>query len=506
MFGEHIKITIIQSQVITQKTTGTGSDENNRTAMKKDRNQIDDFFRESLEDYRIPPSEESKQAFLKEAEHMPGKTPLIKKWWSLFIPVFLILIPAGLIIYYNHVPVAVHQKQENSTQPAIAPNVKSQPQITPSQKNSEPGQNEITPKQNEIISGITQKVTDRSSINYEKDTEIIRETSSHEKKTSDNLIGTAPNRMTGDLIPVDDPASGGIYSPDTIPVPGTIALPAEVSGLSDTLSEFSGTMPLSGNQSAIPDTSDLTGTIRKDIPVTGLNAQREWRLGTGVYFSPEWMFRTLEDTKFITNFGIEGTFRFGRYSIRTGAGLSISKGTNQLQIEYNDYLGSYMKLDSMTFTWDNNHHQIIPLAWYLTNKDVYDSLMKLEDAKIVKRYTYLQVPLILGYDFFQRNKVSMGFRAGPVLSVLLSEKILSDTYDPGKKRIISINEITPEQVNLNWEIMVGFNAAFRLWRNLGIEIEPYGKYYFNSVYQSSGNTGKPWSVGLRASLFISFQK
>ncbi len=474
--------------------------------MKKERHPIDDFFRESLEDYQISPSEESKQAFLKEAEHMLGKTPLITKWWLYFIPVLLILIPAGLITYYNCFPVTVQQKHENSTQPAIVKNNNSQPLITLSQKNITSGHKEITSKQKEIISGITQKVTGKSSIMSGSDTEITRETSTYENKTSDDPYGASPNAMTGNLPSMDDPTSTGIHSPDTTTASGTLTLPAYESGLSDTISEFSGTMPLSSNQSVIPDTSDLTGTTRKDIPATELNTQREWRLGTGVYFSPEWMFRTLENTKFITNFGIEGMFRFGRYSIRTGAGISISKGTNQLQIEYNDYLGSYMKLDSMTFTWDNNHYHIIPLSWYLTNKDVYDSLMKLEEAKVVKRYTYLQVPLILGYDFFQRNKVSLGFRAGSILSVLLSEKNLSDTYDPGKKRIISINEITPEQVNLNWEIMVGFNATFRLWRNFGVEIEPYGKYYFNSVYQTSGSTGKPWSVGLRALLFISFQK
>ena len=473
--------------------------------MKKERHPIDDFFRESLEDYQIPPSEESKKVFLKDAGRILRKSPL-KKWWLLFIPVLLLLIPAGLITYYNYIPVTVQQKQENSIQPAIAKTNKSQPEITPSQKNITSGHKEIIPKQKEIISGITHKETGKSSTKYGSGAEITRETSNHEKKTSDNLYGTTPNTMTGDLISMDDSASVGIHFPDTMTASGTITQPAYDKGLSDTLPEFPGTMPLSGNSSTIPDTSNLTGSTSKVDPATGLNVQREWRLGTGVYFSPEWMFHTLEDTKFITNFGIEGTFRFGRYSIRTGAGLSISKGTNQLQIEYNDYVGSYLKLDSMTFTWDDHHYQIIPLSWYLTNKDVYDSLMKLEDAKIVRRYTYLQVPLILGYDFFQRNKVSLGFRAGPVLSVLLNEKILSDTYDPGKKRIISINEITPEQVNLNWEIMVGFNATFRLWRNLGIEIEPYGKYYFNSVYQSSGNTGKPWSVGLRASLFISFQK
>jgi hypothetical protein len=231
----------------------------------------------------------------------------------------------------------------------------------------------------------------------------------------------------------------------------------------------------------------------------------EWRLGAGVSFSPEWMFGTIEEPTFVTNFGIEGMFRFGRYSIRTGAGISLSKGFNQLQVEYNEYLGSYMKLDSMTFAWDEHHYYILPTYW-LTNKEVYDSLLKLDNARVIKRYTYLQIPLIFGYDFFSRDRVSVGLRIGPILSILLKEKNLSDPYDPGMKKILTINEITPGQVNLNWQIMLGLNATFRLSKRLGVEVEPFAKYYFNSVYETSGGTGKPWSVGLRAAFFLSFRK
>jgi len=459
--------------------------------MKKERHPIDEFFRESLGDYQIPPSKESKNVFLKDAERILGKSS-VNNWWFFLIPLILIIILVGSVIYYDKIQVIAQVKRENSIQPEKIMTDKSRQDNLSEQK--------------EISSGvINMEVTNKLPITQKSNIETIQKKQIQEKRTNDPTSNKTLNVLTNDLLSMNDSTSGANHSSDTMTTIGTIIQPANEPASPDTLSEVPGTILPIGNHSAIPDTSNLTRTANNDNPAAGSIVQREWRLGTGIYFSPEWMFHTLEDTKFINNFGIEGMFRFGRYSIRTGAGLSISKGTNQLQIEYNDYLGSYMKLDSMTFTWDDNHYLIIPLSYYLTNKDVYDSLMKLEDAKIVKRYTYLQVPLILGYDFFQRNKISLGFRAGPILSVLLSEKTLSDTYDPGKKRIISINDITPEQVNLNWEIMVGFNATFRLSRIIGVEIEPYGKYYFNSVYQTPGSAGKPWSVGLRAAFFISFQ-
>lgn len=189
--------------------------------------------------------------------------------------------------------------------------------------------------------------------------------------------------------------------------------------------------------------------------------------------------------------------------MRTGAGLSIAKGTNELVVEYNDFLGAYNKLDSMQFTWNDPTHQYIP-KFYMTNQNVWDSLMKLDYARVVKRYTYLQIPMIMGYDFWQSDRISIGVRVGPVMSILLASKQLSGAYDPGEKRIVSINSIAPEQVSLNWQVMAGLHTSIRLTRELQFEIEPSIRYYFNSVYEKPVNNAKPWSIGIRAAFVVKF--
>lgn len=211
------------------------------------------------------------------------------------------------------------------------------------------------------------------------------------------------------------------------------------------------------------------------------------------------MFNTLEGDKFVHNTGLECIFRFGRYSVRTGAGVSVTKGTNELVICYNDYLGSFNSLDSITFIWDEQQSDYLATI-YLTDKDVWDSLVREADHEIVKRYTYLQVPFILGYDFLGHGWFSMGVRAGPVLSVLLSSKQLTADYDPGKDKIIVINQISPDRIQTNWQAMAGVNFAFRVKRNWIIEVEPEARYYFNSVYEKSDITKKPWSIGIRTAV------
>jgi hypothetical protein len=140
----------------------------------------------------------------------------------------------------------------------------------------------------------------------------------------------------------------------------------------------------------------------------------------------------------------------------------------------------------------------------MSRRDVWDSLLKLDYPKVVKQYVYLQIPLILGYDFFQSGRYSVGIRVGPLMSVLLASKQLSTEYDPGKKRVVSINKISPEQVDLNWQFMAGLDVSYNLTKSLRIEVEPMVKYYFNSVYEKPQTSWKPWSVGVRVGFNVKF--
>ncbi len=214
------------------------------------------------------------------------------------------------------------------------------------------------------------------------------------------------------------------------------------------------------------------------------------------------MFNTLNGDKFANNMGLEGTFHVGRYSVRTGVGLSFTTGWNEMLVESNPYLGAYKALDSITFAWGDNYN-LVP-TYFTKTEAVFDTTLQYTYTDIKKRYTYLQVPLVLGYDFWENSWLSLGVRAGAVMSVLLNTKTSSMTFDPGKDRIVQINNITPDRIELNWQAMGGINAAFRLSQRFSIELEPEIRYYFNSVYESSVLTKKPWSVGVRAAVVVTF--
>jgi hypothetical protein len=462
--------------------------------MKREHHPIDDFFREELEGYSIPPSEKAREAFLKEAETAGSNSPANRRWIYTLLGLFLVSIILGLVFLYpenepfrgktteieapvstpatSGQPASSQPAPPRSAEPAATPGAAESPVDThhpavlsmpPAIKENQPGKAQLTASQ-----------------------------------PDPGNPGLASSSATNLQAPVAEVLSSPVPLTSSVSNQGGINAPINA----DTIVANPAAQPLPPPAGAGDSTKKMDPPVGKEKKHPSSN-NRKWDLVIGVQYSPEWMMNTLEGTKFVNNAGLEGTFQIGRYSITTGLGISVSKGTNELAVAYNDYLGSYQKLDSMTFEWDERHYYLLP-TYFMTEKDVWDSLMKLENAKIVNQYTYLQVPLIFGYDFLVKEKFSMGARIGPILSLLLNTKKISGDYDPGMKQIISINEITPEQVQTNWQVMAGITATYRVNRWLSLEVEPFGKYYFNSVYEPRNSSQKPWSVGIRTALRFNF--
>ena len=484
--------------------------------MEKNKYPVDELFRETLNNHTITPSGKAKSAFIREATAIVSSRKSSKRW-IIYLSGIILLMSIGIGIWMiapSH-SVTDSQSIQRSDMKAATSSLTStanEPQLN-THKNSlkaRPAGIKIMKPTHEsqLQAGQIQKLSSikrttqpgipsgkallkekqsfvsstaaYASLSSSSSESIIKAPRSESVKVIDNNSGTLnyqakpeDNIKVSEKEPVND---GKKMNQDTIIK--AVLSPA------DSLSHQN------------PESSE-----KKDKPYS--HPLADLHLSTGIYIIPEWLNNIIGSEKYVTNFGLEETFRFEKYSVRTGVGLSITKGTNELSIHYNEYLGAYKQLDSMAFAWNQQHTNIIP-TYYLSDKTVWDSLMKLDNTKIIKRYTYLQIPLILGYDIWTNDNFSMGARVGPILSILLSTKQLTDNYDPGKNKIIVINEITPERIQTNWQIMAGLAIGFGNKRKIGIEFEPEFRYYFNSVYEKSGSTQKPWSVGFRIAFLIKY--
>lgn len=481
--------------------------------MTKEMHPVDRFFRDALQDHTVQPSETAKAAFLKEAASIvPEKRPAGKKPY-IFLLLGLLILITGATLYFTSTgdrksppPKAAPAKTEYrpvpaASQPSPAGEGHAAPKTGPTTGAVASGPSSpaaASPVQRPLTTPAIATRSNRSKSNkspIEKNTTRTVQTGNPDgtKTIAEQTEPASRNEITRPQITAEPEPE----SPTPIP-PLSASNPTEPKNAETKPETPTNPVAPPAINPANPDDQPGKKTKRASPART-----REFAINAGVSYSPEWMFNTLDGDKYVNNFGLEGTFRYDRFSIRTGAGMSITRGTHEVIIGYNDYLGNYQQLDSIAFNWDENHYTLVP-TYFTSDKEVYDSLLKEESSRLEKRYTYLQIPLILGYDFYRHGILSLGVRTGPVISILLSSKQLSGEFDPGKNRVVSVNDITPDRVQTNWQFMAGLNASLAISRRFSLELEPSARYYFNSVYEKSAIDKKPWSVGIRAAFLINF--
>ena len=414
-------------------------------------NPIDDLFRRGLADYTARPSDERREEFMKDVG-TPVKRPLSMWWLAGLRGLIIVGVGTAVILYMGN---AAHPVSASSAH-----------------RHEVPSSLIVAQRPHPASTGLT---------------------------LNEKVTGTHPVPSPGTRYPVPSTQTNPVPSTETrYPVPSTQTNPVPSTQ----------TNPVPSTQTnPVPSTETLPANDPKPPSVSRIHDNsslpKKWNISLGAYYTPEWMFNTLNGDKYVNNMGVEGTFHFGRYSVKTGVGLSITTGWHEVLVQSNPYLGTYQALDSIIFTWDKTQYKLNP-TYYTKGTNVYDTSLQYTYTNIKKQYTYLQIPLVLGYDFWQNNWLTLGFRAGAVMSLLLNTQNLSTTYDPGKDRIITINNVTPDRIQMNWQAMGGLNAAFRLSRRFSIELEPDVRYYFNSVYEPSELTKKPWSIGVRTAFVVTF--
>jgi hypothetical protein len=459
--------------------------------MEKQKHPFDDFLKEAMKGHRMTPREEAKKAFLDEAAAVTPRRGAWFKWYYLALPVLLCI---SLAIWFY---------QDDRSASSVVTTVEMESLAAEYAADS--------PAEQPSVSSISSSSSFSSLLQTDS---LLTEPSATQSIKSSSL-STSPVIASQTASPEINEPAGDITVNPVAEFPEAFDQPA--------LNDSSGAVIITQDQvnlvapekqeqdnyvvptvTGITTAADSLKFIKENPATPGTNRANPIPYFTAsVYYLPEYMFNTVEDGKFVNNFGIDAAFYRGLVSIRTGVGISVSKGITENEVEYNSYLGTYDKLDSISFTFNEAIHNFEPEI-FTSSEKVWDSIQQFDSTAVTKRYTYLQVPLILGFDFWQRGKFTAGVRVGTIMSVLLKTRQLTGEYDPGENQVVGMERFTPEQVDLNWQAVGGFNATARLSDKIFLEIEPQARYYYRSIYEKSDNMKKPWSVGVRAAVTYRF--
>jgi hypothetical protein len=433
----------------------------------KENHEIDKLLRDTLAGNTIQPSDESRKLFLDKAVSLPPVAKQTHHRKIMWVSGIIILLLSGLILLWL------------------------------------PDSGEKTDSPN------TPLITTEIFVESVESENITPETLSDEKEAQP-VVSINESSPTISIYRKATQNQSNLHQPDNEVQHLTLSQTAPMDNISETTAEEQGTENETTYEKEIADSPEMDQKPGIDAPQTESslklpsdmkpNHPRSW--GIGLFYRPEMIFNIIENEKLIHNTGLEVQYRFfgNRYSARTGAGISVSKGYYEYAAVYNPFLGTYSALDSITFTLAENKFHLIP-TYYKSEKDVHDTASQTHHAKAYKQHIYIQIPLEFGYDFIMQPKYRMGLRFGPTLSVLANRKPVSFVYDPGKDKLIQINKITPERISTNFHFSGGVNFSY-LMNSFVVEIEPRAAYYFNSVYEKPNSSLSPYSFSLRIAIGI----
>ena len=189
------------------------------------------------------------------------------------------------------------------------------------------------------------------------------------------------------------------------------------------------------------------------------------------------------------------TYHIGKFSIQTGVSLGYV-------FDHGDYRVNYKSKDSIGFFTSVISFIVTPgnvIVFNTKDIPVYDSLQHIADDRAINRYTYLRIPLMLGYELIETNRFSLGIKAGPAISLLIGSKEALPFIDYPNARLIRIDNHSLSRVKINWEIQAALDLEYRLVKNFSIYAEPSYKHYFKpfKTQESTSTSAKdPYSVGI----------
>ncbi|MCF6171761.1 MAG: hypothetical protein L3J66_12350 [Bacteroidales bacterium] len=193
-----------------------------------------------------------------------------------------------------------------------------------------------------------------------------------------------------------------------------------------------------------------------------------------------------------------------RFYFESGVGYQEmqERGIYQIDFRSRDSIGYFNEVVSFEID-PQNPDQIT----YKTKKTtVYDSVDHYIHSTPLFKYSYLNIPLKVGYRFLNKERFSVSAEAGMIFSKMLSKQIPEVSLNNPEYELIAITRQTPERVDLNLQWQLSLRLNYRFEKNMSVAVQPVFTKYINSIYDTKAGYPdvKPYAMGLRFGLYFDF--
>ncbi len=453
--------------------------------MKNERDKIDDLFRQKLEGYQVRPSEKVWNNIVSRFNHLhTGPFHLL----SIQNIIGALLLAGAGVTAYLIWPSSTERENvtgKGLTTDLTIPSLSLHDQNTSAVYQASPSTTDIQAIQTEYSSAKQGNILqDNPHDNHQRSTPPMTERSDTSEK--------APPSGR-DLRANEDQLT---------PNPSTAQVSQSLRRLPPLESPF-----LSGESHVAPGIFPMTcRNIHQDerIRLRKADYRDPAQFSAGIHFLPEWTNYRTDPGKFESSFTQEllASVHLGNLVLRSGAGISRSQDDGNYQVNYSKYemTGYYI---GMTFEGEGNP-VYDSITYSVDEHGLYDTVFYNETYRTDNAYTYLQIPIQVGYSFLNHKRFSFSVVGGPCLSLLLNEKKSDLDFADLTAENIMMEDQTPTRRHSNWQFLTGISARYLVTNKISVSLEPTYRQYFKTVYDSSESGWPPYSFGVRAGISFHF--
>lgn len=186
------------------------------------------------------------------------------------------------------------------------------------------------------------------------------------------------------------------------------------------------------------------------------------------------------------SFGLDLLYGKNRWFLKTGLEYLAWKesGNYTTSYEQNQLVYEYNYVDSTYINPDNGS-----VTYFTTEKEVYDSVPGQTSDEASYNYRVLQIPLILGYRFYEGAKFNASVSGGIGFDIRLSGKQFVPAFSEEEATVTDVNNSLIYRTETNWRVIIGIEAAYKISNKVDIYIEPGYQWYMKPLYSPEDASG-----------------
>lgn len=225
-------------------------------------------------------------------------------------------------------------------------------------------------------------------------------------------------------------------------------------------------------------------------------------LNVGLNITPDIVFykNTSSYFKYDYTFDAGLQYNLGRFYLQSGVGIvwSTDIGTYAISANKNDSIGYYYSV----IAFSENSSTPGQMEYTTTMNTVFDTNQYLYDYSSRNTYTYLEIPLAIGFKAVSKPQWSLGVEAGGFWSCMLQSDEPPPVFYIPEGRVTDIENLTPARRKNSFGLTGSVRLEYIFAKRFSLLIAPTFKYHLNAIEENDipGAT-QPWSFGLRAGIW-----